>query len=79
MIPLAGKPVTVSVGYTTDRIVLVWYVLTLALLQIFNVDNVHLSFAMHRMAVTVVTAIRHFGEAINPGLEWSEYASELLF
>jgi hypothetical protein len=62
------KPVTVSVGYTTDRIVPVWYVLTLALLQIFNVDNLHPTLAMHDLRVTVVTGTGSIFCAIFPRL-----------
>jgi hypothetical protein len=67
MIRWQEKPVTVSVGYTTDRIVPVWYVLTLALLQIFNVDNLHPSLALHDLRVTVVTRAGSFFGAIFPG------------
>jgi hypothetical protein len=40
-----GKAGGGSVGYLTDRIMHVWYVLTLAFLQLFNVDIAQASFS----------------------------------
>jgi hypothetical protein len=41
-----GKAGGGSVGYLTDRIMHVWYVLTLAFLQLFNVDIAQASFSV---------------------------------